>query len=160
MQTSSRSSKMLYIIGAILTISGSFLPWVQGGDLIPYWENGIDFDHLEIHECFQVEKLFKGLYYCPIEDNGGLVVVLASLATVLLVFRPPATLKRQNEWIVLCSGAVVFLTLRYLVPLLIYRPQHAEIGAPVPQSGLFMVFIGSLLMFDIAIWDYRRSRMA
>jgi len=155
MQGLTRHQEQLYIIGAILAIVGSFLPWVVEGDFVSYWTWGIQIKHLEIEKCL------KGLYDCPLKDNGGFLILLLSITVVLLVFRTPTFLKHPRVWVVACTAILVLLSLYHLGKVWVQHLKAAGmIGAPEPRIGLFMVLCGSLLMCGVAMANYRRYRTA
>jgi len=79
-------------IGISLVILGSFLPWEQGGDFLPYRIYGI--------------RLFP-----LVEDNGGVIVML--LASVVWLLPYLSTAKTYRE-----SIAVGFSCIHTLVGIL------------------------------------------
>jgi hypothetical protein len=140
-----RQTRVLYFIGAILTIAGSFLPWWCEGDLIWY--------------CY------KGIYLCLwvdswLQDNGGLLVVLLSVAIVGLAFRPPRLIKRPVIWNVAFGAVLTLLSIYHIRRWLVRYVKLAEaIGAPVIRIGLVMVALGSVLLLSAALVEYRRETL-
>ena len=108
--------RILYLIGAILAIVGSFLPWWCEGDLI--W------------------RCYKGISLYPwvnnwLQDNGGLLIVLLSMAIVGLAFRPPRFVKRSAIWNVVCGATLTLLSAYYVGRWLVLQRKV------IPSSDLF-----------------------
>ena len=133
------SLKTLFIIGAILTLAGSFLPWRREGDFVSYWTYGIRI-------------------YPVLKDSGGLLIVILTLIVTILVFRPPDFIGKPLIWGILLSLALVFDSAFHIGKLLIDRTNAIGIiGAPAIQIGLVMVSIGSILLLLSAVIYYFRS---
>lgn len=132
-------AKTLFIIGVILTLAGSFLPWRREGDFVSYWTYGIRI-------------------YPAIKDNGGLLVVLLTLIVIMLIFRPPNFLEKPLIWSILLSLSLVFNSVFHVSKLFISRANAiGVIGAPTIQIGLVMVSIGSILLLFTAVLYYLKS---
>ena len=130
-----------YLFGAILTIIGSFLPWYHEGYLIPYWSPGIRIS----------------LTYPLIDDNGGLLIILLSLAILALLFRKPIRMKNVIQWMIGLSLALVFLSIYFVADFVIYRNEYGDvIGRPEISVGFIMVIIGVLMLMVFSIADYRK----
>lgn len=129
----SNSVKTLFIIGAILTLVGSFLPWRREGDFVSYWTYGIRI-------------------YPVLKDSGGLLIMLLTLIVTMLIFRPPGFIGKPFIWGILISLVLVFDSTFHIVKLLIDRKNAVGvIGAPAIQIGLVMVPIGSMLLLLSAV---------
>jgi hypothetical protein len=122
-------TKTLFIIEAILTLIGSFLPWRREGDVVLYLTYGINI-------------------FPAIKDNGGLLIVFLTVILVILIFRPPDFIEKPITWSIFLSLALVFDSIFQIGKLFI---DHANaigvVGAPMIQIGLVMVSTGSFLLF-------------
>jgi hypothetical protein len=131
--------KTSFIVGIVLILAGSFLPWERGGDFISYWVYGIRI-------------------YPSIEDNGGFLIVLLSLIVSMLVFRPFDFIEKPIIWSVVLSVALVLDSIFLVGKLLISRANaNGIIGAPTIQIGLTMVSIGSIFLLFSAVLYYLKS---
>ena len=131
-------TKAMFMTGAILTIAGSFLPWRQAGDFVSYWTYGI-----------QVSP--------SMQDNGGLLVVLLSSITLMLIFPPFGFIEKPAAWAILASAALVLTSVFQDGGLLIERANASGIiGAPSIQAGLWLVFAGSILLLVTSAAHYFR----
>lgn len=131
--------KTLFIMGTILTLAGSFLPWRREGDFISYWTYGIRI-------------------YPVLRDSGGLLIVLLTIIVIMLVLRPPDFIGKPLFWVILLSLVLVFDSAFHIGKLLIDRTNAiGVIGAPAIQIGLVMVSIGSILLLLSAVIYYFRS---
>ncbi len=131
--------KTLFIMGAILTLAGSFLPWRREGDFISYWTYGIRI-------------------YPVLRDSGGLLIVLLTIIVIMLVLRPPDFIGKPLFWVILLSLVLVFDSAFHIGKLLIDRTNAiGVIGASAIQIGLVMVSIGSILLLLSAVIYYFRS---
>jgi hypothetical protein len=131
--------KISFIIGGVLTLVGSFLPWQREGDLISYWTYGI--------------RIFPS-----IKDNGGLVVVLLCLIVIMLIFQPPKLIEKPLSWGVVLSFVLVLDSFLHIVKWVFNRANAGGvIGAPMIQIGLVMIFIGSILLLFSTVIYYLKS---
>jgi hypothetical protein len=134
----SKFTKAMFIFGASLTIGGSFLPWRQAGDFVSYWTYGI-----------QVSP--------SMQDNGGLLVVLLSIITLMLILRPFGFVERPAAWAISMSAALMLVSAFQVGRLLIERANASGvIGAPAIQVGLLMVSSGSILLLVASVAFYLR----
>jgi hypothetical protein len=141
--------RILYILGIVLTIVGSFLPWELEGDVIPYWKNGISL-YLD-----DIQYWLRGLHTSPINDNGGLLVIGLSVVIFILVFRTPKFIKQPFFWKLICASCLVII-MSYHVSILLLRgsESYGVVGAPSIEIGLIMVTFGSLLLLIAGVSDY------
>jgi len=131
-------TKSMFMVGASLTIAGSFLPWWQAGDFVSYWTYGI-----------QVSP--------SVQDNGGLLVVLLSSVLLMLIFRPFGFIEKPAAWAIPASAALVLASAFQVGRLLIERTNASGvIGAPSIEVGLLMVSAGSILLLVISVAHYFR----
>ena len=131
--------KVLYIIGAALTIVGSFLPWQREGDFVPYWIYGI-----------RLRPYFK--------DNGGLLVVFLSTAMLGLALRSPRFVERSTIWGIMFGVVLVLASGYHIARWLVQRIEaDGVIGAPALQIGLVMVLLGSLLLLSTALLHHSKG---
>jgi len=135
----STNTRVLYIVGAILALAGSFLPWQRAGDPVSYWTYGISI-------------------YPTMKDNGGLLIVILTLIVIMLIFRPPDFLQKPLIWGVLLSILLVFDSAFHIGKFFINRAiAIGHTGAPAMQIGLVMVSIGSILLLVSTAISYFRS---
>jgi hypothetical protein len=130
--------RVLYIIGAALTIVGSFLPWQREGDFVSYWTCGI---------CLR--PYFK--------DNGGLLIVFLSAAVLSLVLLSPRLAERSTIWSIV-FGVVLVLASGYHIARWLVRRIEANgvIGAPALQIGLVIALLGSSLLLATALLHHSK----
>jgi hypothetical protein len=133
----------LYIIGAILTILGSFLPWEQGGDFISYHTAGV--------------QLYWGYSYSYwLKDNGGLLIVLLSLVTIGMILYPSRFIKNPTVWTIVSGVILVVVSVYHIGSWLVRRIAAGEIiGAPTLEIGLVLVLTGSLILLGSAMFHHR-----
>lgn len=124
----------LLLIGAILVMVGSFLPWEIEGDLIPYRRYGI-----------QLFPVFA--------DHGGSLALLFSALMIGLIFRPVGSVKRPTQVILICAVALSVASTYHIVDWLARRAASQGImGAPEIKIGLILVGIGSLITLVSALF--------
>ena len=129
------------ILGAFLALVGCFLPWKQEGDLISIWTCGI-----------QVFPTFR--------DNGGLIVLIITIAMIILKFRTPTVIQRPQSWSISLSVILLVTSMVYAFPLLPgFWITYNSPGTPVIQFGLVLVNTGSLLILISSIFDRVGSRL-
>ncbi len=121
------------LLGAVLVIVGSFLPWETEGDFVSTWRYGV-----EILPVFV--------------DNGGLLVSLLGTFIIGLVFRAKDFVKYPAKW-VFTSAIVLFIVSAYHIidGLVRHTASNGVIGAPAIKVGLIVVGIGSMLVLATAI---------
>lgn len=131
--------KTSVILGAILTLAGSLLPWWREGDFVSYWTYGLRL-------------------YPSIKDNGGLLIVLLTLVVIILVFQPPNFIENPLMWNMLLSVALVLASIFHIGKLFTSRVNAGGfVGAPLIQIGLILVSIGSIFLLFSAVLSYFRS---
>ncbi len=105
----------------------------------------------------------KGIHIWPgvdnwFVDNGGLLIVLLSAATIGLVFRPPRFVRKPVIWVVACTVILTLASIYRVVRLLIDRAAAAGvIGAPELRYGLVMVLLGSLVLLAATLQHNRKG---
>ena len=149
-----KRSKLLYSLGAILAIFGSFLPWEIEGDFVSYWKYGINIDFSSF------SYWLRSLHVFPIKDNGGLLFISLSIIIYILVFYPPKFLKHLQRWLLACTAILAILSVYHLTSLSLRQLEFlGMIGAPSIQIGLVMVSLGSMLLLYASISDYRKYQL-
>lgn len=135
----STTRKWLYI-GAAAAVIGSFLPWVQQGDLFSIYTCGL-----------RVYWVYGAQTYPLIDDNGGLLVVLLTLVIVApLALRSGFT--RTSLFVSQsASVALVLRVLFHILKILIARIEAPYAGAPVVWIGLWLVFASSLFLLNLTL---------
>jgi hypothetical protein len=129
------------ILGTILVLIGCFLPWKQEGDLISVWTCGI-----------QIFPTFR--------DNGGLIVLIITIAMIILKFRPPTVIQRPQSWSILLCVILLITSMIFAVPFLLgLGNTYDSPGTPIIQYGLVLVCTGSLLILISSIFDRVGSRL-
>jgi hypothetical protein len=127
------------ILGALLVIIGSFLPWRKEGDFISFWTPGIGI-------------------YPRWEDNGGLLPLVLSLAVLWFILQPPVFIKKPVGWNIAFGMFLLVDSCFHMGRLLHdYLPQRTAIGAPVIEIGLWMVLTGSLIALLAAMFQNQES---
>jgi hypothetical protein len=121
-------SKTIFVSGILLLIVGSFLPWQSEGDFIIYWTPGI-----RIIPRFQ--------------DNGGAVILLLAIFILLFMYRLPPELRLLIPSLFL-SIILVLLPVYHFIQILLRRGlMEGVVGAPSVEIGLYIVLVGSGLVF-------------
>ncbi len=116
--------KILFSIGVILTLIGSFLPWQSEGDFISYWVYGIQ-------------------VFPSVQDNGGLIIAILTLILIAMILRSPDVVGKPFIWGLLISLILVIDSIFHITEVLINRANAVEvIGSPTIQFGL--VIAGTL----------------
>lgn len=129
--------KKLFTIGAVLTLTGSFLPWEIQGDFFTYLTFGIRVDPSTP----------------SIVDNGGVLIVVLSLIVIMLIFRPPKFIGKPLIWSAVLSLALVLVSVFHIGKLVIIHANAGGImGAPQIDIGLEMVFVGSVILLTATIY--------
>jgi hypothetical protein len=121
--------KSLINAGTLLVIVGSFLPWEQGGDFLPYWTYGIRLSPF-------------------VEDNGGILSLLLVFAIWILTFRPPKMIEHPTLWTLAISVLLLASSIFFVFRWLAHRFEAGTaVGSPVIQIGLLSVITGSAFLF-------------
>jgi len=108
----------LLLLGAVLVIIGSFLPWEIDGDFISTWRYGI-----------QIFPVFA--------DNGGILVLLLGVTILGLVFHSEGFVKYPTQWAFTSSIALFIISVYHIVDWLVRRiAANGVIGAPAIRFGL------------------------
>jgi hypothetical protein len=128
------SPRNILLIGALLVIVGSFLPWEIEGDFLSNWRYGI-----------QLFPVFA--------DNGGIIVLLLGILVFGLIFRLGDYVNRPPKWILICAIALNIISAYHIIDWLVRRSlSNGIIGAPTIRIGLILVVIGSLLTLAAALF--------
>jgi len=131
------SQKFLFLLGVVLTILGSFLPWEQGGDFVPYWRSGI--------------QVYPGFV-----DNGGVIIVSLSLVLLGLVYRLPNFINKPHLWFMGFTMALALISIYDITDIVRRRTElHNVFWAPTVDYGLKMVALGSLCLLVAGLLNYR-----
>jgi hypothetical protein len=124
----STHQRNLLLLGAVLVIVGTFLPWEIEGDFISTWRYGIQF-------------------FPVFSDNGGILVLLISVFIIWLIFRSKGFVKYPDKWVFTSSIALFLISAYHIVDWLFRRiSANGVIGAPAIRTGLILVGIGSILI--------------
>ena len=133
-----RNGRTAAAIALTFLVVGPFLPWKISGDLVPYRTPGV--------------RIWPRLL-----DNGGLAV-LACVVHAAWALKSHA----QGRKSALRSlGALALLILALLVVQLadVFRrgPQfNSELGAPIPEVGLYVALTSALVLIGAAFIKERR----
>jgi hypothetical protein len=146
-----KSSNTLDILGATLTILGSFLPWENGGGFLGLVIHGIRVDFANL------KYWLTGIHEFPVYDYGGVLVVLLTLVIILVALHPPGFIKGPLLWKLIVSAILMASSLFFLGRGLIH--QYEDRGSAEPSSlmiGLICVVLGSALLLWRSIMTYRQ----
>jgi hypothetical protein len=122
----------LLLLGAVLVILGSFLPWEIEGDFLSSWRYGIQF-------------------FPVFADNGGMIVLLFGILILGLAFRSEGFVKSPAKWILTSATALFIISAYHMVDWLVRRvAANGIVGAPAIKIGLILVGIGSILLLATA----------
>ncbi len=132
----------LLLLGALLVIVGSFLPWEIQGDFLPYWRYGI-----------QLFPIFA--------DNGGILVLLLGVLLIGLILHPNSLIKHPTQAVLLCAVALSAISTYHIVDWLARRlSSQGIIGAPEIKVGLILIGIGSLFTLAAALFvNFAKGKM-
>ena len=132
--------RRLVFWGALLAGVGSFLPWQQGGDFLPYWNFGI--------------QLFPA-----IKDNGGSITLALSLAICYLTIKPHKYLLGREKICVALSALLMAVSIVFVIVWLDeYLKTQGMMGAPMIQLGLLMVLFGSIQSFVASLLFVKNNK--
>jgi hypothetical protein len=146
-----KSSNILDVLGATLTIVGSFLPWERGGGILGLITNGIRVD------VANFKHWVRGIYEFPIYDYGGVLVILLTTVFILLVLQPPKFIRNPNLWNLIISVVLMASSLFFVGRGLIHLHEYGStIEQPTLMFGLVCVVFGSVLLFSRALITYRK----
>jgi len=136
--------KVLCVVGALLAMVGSFLPWWCEGDFIWYCTKGV--------------RISWGMGSGPvIDDNGGMLVLILAIIVVLLIIWPPGIVKDPITLAIVCESGLVAISMYHIGRLVIRRiMMGGMIGAPEVKLGLVMVMLGSLILV-VTGWCQRQK---
>jgi hypothetical protein len=146
-----KSLNTLDVLGAALTIAGSFLPWERGGGFLGLITKGIRIDVVNF------KYWFRGIYEFPVYDYGGVLVLLLTMVFFLLVLQPPRFIRNPNLWNLIISASLMASSLFFVGRGLIHLHEYSStIEQPSLMFGLVCVVFGSLLLFSSALIAYRK----
>ncbi len=86
-------------------------------------------------------------------DNGGLGIILLSLAILGLAFFALGRVKHSSLFVLGCSIVLVLVSLYRIIQVVI-AGQSGYPGAPTIRDGLYMVLLGSLLLLIRGLREY------
>lgn len=146
-----KSLKILEFIGITLTIVGSFLPWERAGGFLGTVTNGIRVDFANF------KYWLTGIHEFPVYDNGGLLVILLTLAIVLLAVQPFRFIKNLILWNLVISAVLMVVSLFFVGRWLIHWYEYSNtVEQPALMIGLVWVVLGSALLLWKALMAHRR----
>ncbi len=145
------STTRLLIAGLVATIAGSFLPWRYTGDWLRYPEYGIRIFPTYLYSA-HARWLVPG-----IEDHGGVMVLVLSIALGIALFLLPKQAERLRPWTVAGAAALLLLSLFHVAELAISGLKSQSPGAPTMGIGLVLVTLGSILVMT-AVWRLQIHR--
>jgi hypothetical protein len=129
------------IIGAALTIIGSFLPW----DYTECTEG----DGTYVTHGIVIDLTYLGIWF---HDNGGMLIILLTFAIILLSIRTPRIITNPVLWNLIISILLLAVSL-----FLVIRIPLLWTGCVQIRFGLLMVVAGSVLLLWMAVRKYRNS---
>jgi hypothetical protein len=133
-------SRTLGIIGASLTVIGSFLPWEREGDLISVSTYGLRTSQTNVY------------------DNGGVLVILLTLLILFLTFNPHYFVKNPNLWNLIASILLMAASLFFMARWLIHYFKSVGItGSASLEIGLIAVMTGSALLLWMTLINNRQA---
>lgn len=147
-----KSLHLSELIGACLTMVGSFLPWERGGGFGGLVTNGIRVDSANF------KYWITGIHEFPVYDYGGVLVILLTAIFILLVLQPPRVIRNPILLNLIISSALMTSSLLFVGRWLIHRYEYGNpIEQPVLMIGLVCVVLGSILLLWRAVMNYRRD---
>ncbi len=147
-----KSLSKLEFVGVTFTIVGSFLPWERTGDIISYVTPGIQVD------IANFKYWSRGILRFPVDDNGGVLVILLTSVIVLLALRPPRFIKNPILWNLIISLLLMASSLFFVARWLAHRFEELSVvGAATIEIGLISVVVGSAILLWSAISKHRQA---
>ena len=147
-----KSLRPFQFVGATLTFVGSFLPWELASGFLGLAINGLRVD------VASFKYWLTGIHEFPVYDYGGVLVVLLTLVSILLVIQPPTFIKNPILWNLIISVVLMASSLFFVGRWVVHR--YEERGSAEPSTlaiGLICVVLGSALLLWRAIMIYRQS---
>jgi hypothetical protein len=133
-----KSLSRLEMIGAALTLIGSFLPWG--------WTDRVEGDGFLIINGIDIGSY--GHHY-DIENNGGMIIILLTLTVVLLAVQVLKIIRNPILWNLIISILLMTTSLCIFGRILM--------GYDQIRYGLIMVVVGSTFLLWMAVRKYRNS---
>jgi hypothetical protein len=139
------------VVGATLTIVGSFLPWERGGGFLGLITNGVRVD------VANFKYWIIGFYEFPFYDYGGVLVILLTSVFIFIVLQPPKFVTNPNLWNLIISAGLMASSIFFVGRGLIHLHEYSStIEQPTLMFGLGCVVLGSVLLFSRALITYRK----
>jgi hypothetical protein len=147
-----KSLKTSEAVSAILAIAGSFLPWENTGGFAGYNINGV--------RVYLADFIYwaRGIHTFPVDDYGGVLVILLALATIFLAFQPPRFIRNPILWNLVISAALMASSLFFVGRGVVHQYEARNLAEPPTlMFGLFLVVLGSALLLWRAVLAYRQT---
>jgi hypothetical protein len=147
-----KSSNTLAILGATLTILGSFLPWEVGGGFLGLVTHGLRVD------IANFKYWLTGIHEFPVYDYGGVLVILLTSFVIVVLFQPPKFIRNPQLWNLIISAGLMVSSLFFVGRGLIHVYNSGNsIEQPTVKIGLIYVVLGSALLLWRAIMTYHSN---
>jgi hypothetical protein len=131
----------LVLCGAVLTISGSFLPWSCQGDLVWYCTPGMQL------------TTFSGQLL--VRNDGGLSIIVLSCGIFMGAWCS-ARVRYADKLVIASAITLTIIVLYRVISTVAWQISTRNvIGGLTIQSGLYVVLLGTVLLFVTSIWYYR-----
>ena len=119
-----------YIVGGVLIILGSFLPWWISAGIIGRWIRGF--------------QIYPGFFF---EDHGGLLMIACGALIITLLLRNPQPERTLHLWLKLISTISITATLWHLIRFLLLLYKNVGIREPPALAyGFSVVCAGAALL--------------
>ncbi len=147
-----KSLKFLLFLGATLNIVGSLFPWESAGGFSDYAIYGFQVSPINL------KYWATGFQKFSINDYGGGLVILLTLAIVLLAFIPSRFVKKTVIWNLILTIVLMAACLFFVGRGLFHIYEYASsVEQPSIRPALFSIVTGSVLLLWRALSIYRHT---
>jgi len=141
--------KPIQMIGAGLTIVGSFLPWEISSGITGYYIYGVKV-------VFSSFKYWgNGFQRFPVYDYGGVLIILLTLAIIFLPYLPSRIVRNPNLWNLILAVALLISSLIFLGRGIAHIFEWGNMSEPPTlMFGLYFILLGSVFLLWRAVIIY------
>lgn len=127
-----RHWQLLFLIGSVLTITGSFMKWWCQGDLGYYCTRGIQFDPITILH--------------PSNDNGGIFIVVLTIILTLLAFGGSQLMKYPSHFLVPGLLTLYLISTYKIINVKLQDQLDRSTASIHIEDGLSVIRLGVVIM--------------
>ena len=142
----SKLIKVFFLIGVMMTIVGSFLPWWTRHTFV--WGRYCGIQPPLCLTPYQGGAVVIGGY-------GGYIVIVLSIFLFLIQYRPVKVLFELKTWNIIIPGIIFSIAVCFLGEFLTLYLHVLE--KPDLNAGLVMIFLGASLLLLTALVERRMN---